>query len=1253
MAEGLVVPCQATRRPHTRTCSARVSGLNAVADQAGLFRALVEHSPDVMVRYDLAGRRQYANPAWSRLSGRRLEEVLGKTVLEAPTIPDPRRYHEALMSAARGMAEEIEIEFENSALGRRHIHVRFTPELDAEGRPCGIFAHGRDITTRTLVEPHIRKRLNIERELSRLIEVTPGVLFTFLRAASGAVAMPFASGKLVDVLGYWSEDLAEDAAPLLSIMHPDDVGLFLRSADESAEAMTPWRVEFRAQHPVKGELWIEWLATPGRQEGGILWYGFMHDIGERKRREAELQQQASFQETLLKALCDVGLQQMVIENGRIVHVGNRALAHEFGFTDAAIDTCPPLASIIHPDDRERVLDYHRRRIAGETVAETYELSLTTLAGERREYETTVSVVPGSDPVRVISIGKDVTERKRMEAALARHEREFRSLAENLPDNIARWDVEGRYLYINPTHERTLGAKLEEVLGQPIPDSHEAVKAAIAQVVATSQAIRSVRQPALVDGLMELHDVSLVPEFDEAGRVVGVLGLGRDMTGFYRMQDTIAAREQAFRSLAESSPDFVFRYDRDGRIRYLNGGLIRFVGLASAYEVIGRTPGEAWPDGRFAEIEQAAARCVARGETASIELATPKPDGELSFHQISIVPERDTFGEIIGTLGFGRDITARKEMESALKKREWMLQEAQRIAHVGSWDVDIVNDVLHWSDEIFRIWEIDKAQFKADFAAFLETVHPDDRERVTQAYNEALANHTLYEVEHRLLFADGRVKYILERGEPQYDAQGRPVRFIGTSLDITERKNMEDAMRRSQEMLADAQKMAQLGSWDWDVVRDCVEWSEMAYEIYTPDKRPAEPGFQDFMSSLHPDDRERVVAAVHAAFEQDTPFELDHRVVSIRKGVRTVHAQGRVFRDGDGRPLRMVGTVQDITERNAVEVARESALAEAVRLAKLRGTFVAQMSHELRTPLNGILGFVQLLQMDETLGAMQREWVDIIRTSGDHLLALINQVLDFAKIEADSLGLTPVDFDLGTMLGTVANIVRVRAEQKKLVFLYEVEAGLPGTIRGDELRLRQILLNLLGNAVKFTDRGEVSLKVSQPSPSRLRFEVRDSGVGIAESKLDAIFQPFEQAGDACRAAEGTGLGLAISRRLVRLMGGDIEVESRLGEGSMFAFELVVAAVGNETIAAETRGATRPTAAEPAPTVVPPEQELAILHELAQRGNLRHIARHATRLIEFDARYAPFAGRLTQMAKAYQSRPILEFLERCLAEARGHD
>ena len=271
----------------------------------------------------------------------------------------------------------------------------------------------------------------------------------------------------------------------------------------------------------------------------------------------------------------------------------------------------------------------------------------------------------------------------------------------------------------------------------------------------------------------------------------------------------------------------------------------------------------------------------------------------------------------------------------------------------------------------------------------------------------------------------------------------------------------------------------------------------------------------------------------------------------------------------------------IEERKAAEAARETALAEAERLARTRSEFLAQMSHELRTPLNGILGFAQLLLSDQHLNARQARGLAIIQQSGQHLLTLISDILDLARIDAGKLELNIGTITLPLFVSTVADIIRVKADEKKLRFVYSPITQ-PLAVRGDELRLRQVLLNLLSNAVKFTDHGQVGLSVTtleyeDTSPERmnvrLRFEVSDTGIGMTPDQVERLFRPFEQLAESRRREGGAGLGLAISRRLVHLMGGDIEVHSELNKGSVFAFELSLPVTpsppGNVRIAQEDR------------------------------------------------------------------------------------
>lgn len=270
----------------------------------------------------------------------------------------------------------------------------------------------------------------------------------------------------------------------------------------------------------------------------------------------------------------------------------------------------------------------------------------------------------------------------------------------------------------------------------------------------------------------------------------------------------------------------------------------------------------------------------------------------------------------------------------------------------------------------------------------------------------------------------------------------------------------------------------------------------------------------------------------------------------------ISEDARAVRDPSGRIVYFEGMVQDITARKAAAEALHQAKEAADAANRAKSEFLASMSHELRTPLNGILGYAQILARDPDITQKQKAGIEVIQRSGEHLLTLINDVLDLSKIEAQRLELQATEFHLPDFLQQIANVIRVRAEQSGLAFTYEPPPDVPLTVRGDEKRLRQVLLNLLGNAVKFTDHGRVTLKAGRvadsPTGTGLRFEVQDTGRGIPNERLDEIFLPFQQITEPGRHVEGTGLGLAICKKLVSLMGGELGVRSTMGEGSCFWF-----------------------------------------------------------------------------------------------------
>ena len=504
-----------------------------------------------------------------------------------------------------------------------------------------------------------------------------------------------------------------------------------------------------------------------------------------------------------------------------------------------------------------------------------------------------------------------------------------------------------------------------------------------------------------------------------------------------------------------------------------------------------------------------------------------------------------------------DVVAREHERRAQTAQLKMLNMAETVSGVGQWHVDLSTATVTWSDEIYRIHGLDRETFTPTRRSILALYPAEDRERLNGLIQGAISAGQGYEFVNTIFRADGARRQVATQAVVETDVTGRPAAFYGIMRDVTEEREALERLSRSEaryRLLADhmgdiitrIQPNGQ-GSYVSPACRALVGWT------------PEEMGERPTEFFVHHDDHAPLWAATRRGLAGEGTQRLEYRLRHKDGHYVWVEGHLQAVPDGKGGVQELVVVIRDVSERKALETELIQARDRAEAGARAKSEFLANMSHELRTPLTSVIGFSELLQASRALAENERRHADRIAMSSKALLGVINDILDYSKLEAASVVLDETGFNPVALARGAADIVEAQCALKGLDLVVEIAPGLPAGLLGDEGRLRQVLLNLLSNAVKFTHEGVITLSVGGRWDGHehgvLTLSVSDTGIGIAPDKLATLFERFSQAdASTTRVYGGTGLGLSISRRLVRLMGGEIAVDAAVGLGSRFSIEI---------------------------------------------------------------------------------------------------
>lgn len=1084
----------------------------------------------------------------------------------------------------------------------RHFLRIISALPDADGRK-GTFGVAIDITDRKRAELALQQ-LNDQLE-QRIEQRTQALaqseqdLRTIFNNVYDAILIHNMDGSVIDandramelygatreqLLGAMFADLSAPDAPL------EQLPSILQQVKTETAIQIEWQERrFNENSTFDAEVSLRQVTLGNRD----VFIAGVRDISDRKRAERELHESQQFIQTVLDTVpmpifwkdrdsIFLGCNQQLVNIMELESTADLIGKTGFEFAPTSDEV-----NQYQADDRQVM----ESGVAKLGIEETFTLP----NGEERWIETHKAPLKdwANNIVGIVGMFQDITERKRAEQALRQSEQRYATLTSAAPVGIYRTSLEGNCLYVNERWCHIAGLTATEAAGtgwiQALhPDDRTMIAQEWERFIQAQGTFRLEYRFQRPDGSITWVFGQAVAERDDKGDVKGYVGTITDISDRKQAEQDLQESRNMLELVLDTIPQRVFWKNRESRFLGCNTTFAQDYEL-TAEDIVGKTDQEL-PWKSWAQLYQAddAEVITSQKPKLNYEELTNNVHGQQIWIRSSKIPLTNSQGDIIGILGCYDDITDRKQAEAQLQEQEQFL----RSIYEGVSQPIFVTDVL--PDNTIQIvgWNptttVLTGKSSADVAgkSIQDAFEAHDTQDILERHAQCIAAKKPLTFEEQVIL-QGQTRWMVSTYNPLINHEGRVHRIVGTVYDITDRKLAEIALQEAQQFAQSIAENTPNIIYIYDLIGQRNLYTNQ--EIFTllgytsTEVQAMQSGFLE--SIIHPDDWPIIqqFQTDIAQADDNHIFELEYRLLHRDGKWRWLYDRITIFkRDETGRVIHYIGSGQDITERKALEQElrqinaelenrveeRTMDLRQAMEAAetanRAKSTFLANMSHELRTPLNAILGFAQLMSRDRTLDTEKRQQLSIINRSGEHLLHLINDILEMSKIEAGRIIFTPTCLDLHTLLDMLQELFYLRAAEKGLQFTIERVFILHPYVETDENKLRQVLINLIGNAIKFTQQGHVTLRVQMDLGSHLTgsrsgilsFKVEDTGLGIEPSELASLFEPFTQSKNRQRVQEGTGLGLPISRQFVQLMGGDLTVQSQPGVGSTFAFSIPV-------------------------------------------------------------------------------------------------